>query len=86
MMAERSPRDSDTRRWLAVQERARELVSEHPDWRWGQALFNALYTLDPVLANQIRGTAADPFNDVIRAPEFMEAVMRGANSRPEASS
>ena len=64
-------------RWLAVQEQAHELARQYPDWRWGQALFNALHALDPVLANEIRGTAADPFNDAIRCPEFMGAVMRG---------
>lgn len=29
--------------------------------RYGQAYFNALHTLAPEIANEIRGTEADPF-------------------------
>jgi hypothetical protein len=32
--------------------------SEH---RYGQMLFNALWDVDPILANEINGTDADPY-------------------------
>lgn len=38
-----------------------ELYREHPEWRWGQTVFNALYRIRPELADHIRGTASDPF-------------------------
>lgn len=53
---------SGTLRWLVVQEQANELQRTHPNWRWGQALFNALHGMHPELADLIRGTSADPFN------------------------
>lgn len=62
-------------RWLAVQTEAEELRIQYPDWRRGQALFNALYSMDPGLANQISGTDADPFYDDSREQLFTEAVM-----------
>ena len=34
---------------------------ETPDWRLGQCAFNALRQFRPELAEQIRGTFADPF-------------------------
>jgi hypothetical protein len=33
----------------------------NPDWRLGQAAFNAFHRAYPALADKIRGTAADPF-------------------------
>jgi hypothetical protein len=76
-----SSRYDDMLRWLAVQEQASELQREHPDWRRGQALFNALHGIDPVLADRIRGTAADPFHSDSRerVQAFAEAVMTGAD-------
>lgn len=74
--------ETGTLRWLAVQNEAHELLRDHPDWRWGQALFNALRMMDPPLAEQIRGTTADPFHDNIRCPEFMDAVMHGMRTPP----
>lgn len=35
--------------------------NQHPWWRYGQALFNTLHGCNPELAEQIRGTEADPF-------------------------
>ena len=67
-----------TVRWLAVQEQANEMQRLHSDWRPGQALFNALHTIDPALANQIRGSQADPFHDGSRIEAFGEAVIAGA--------
>lgn len=40
------------------------------DERWGQALFNSLHYLDPELANEVRGTEADPFYDDARVDAF----------------
>jgi hypothetical protein len=75
-----TPESDAILRWLAVQEEAAELRRSNPDWRHGQALFNALRMMDPPLAEQIRGTPADPFNDNIHCPEFMAAVMRGTSA------
>jgi hypothetical protein len=33
----------------------------YPEWRTGQSLFNAIESLRPDLASQIRGTTSDPF-------------------------
>ena len=55
---------------------ARE-TKAHPGLRRGQALFNALYTLDPKLANKTRGIELDPFYDDKKVPKFLERVSRG---------
>lgn len=64
-------------RWLAVQTEAAELNRTHPDWRYGQSLFNALQMMDPPLAEKVRGTDADPFyrDDQNRVSAFAQAVM-----------
>lgn len=64
-------------RWLAVQEEASEWQRTYPDWRRGQALFNALRLMDPPLAEQIRGTDLDPFHNDSpeRLQSFAQAVM-----------
>ena len=36
-------------------------ASEHPDMRWGQAIFNYLYQVRPELADAIIGTDANPY-------------------------
>jgi hypothetical protein len=38
--------------------------------RYGQALFNALHSADPELAEKIRGTKADPFFSDSKIPDF----------------
>lgn len=50
------------------------LWGKHPEWSAGQAAFNALCRVDPVLAERVRGTAADPFNDNSRLTAFWETV------------
>jgi predicted N-acetyltransferase YhbS len=35
--------------------------SKGKDQRWGQALFNALHTLNPEAAQAVRATSLDPF-------------------------
>lgn len=41
---------------------AANLKTEHPEWRWGQTLFNALAMDHPAIAEEIRGSPLDPFH------------------------
>ena len=36
---------------------------EHTIWRPGQCLFNAIYTINSQIANELRGTKLDPFHN-----------------------
>lgn len=54
----------------ALEARARELRRQNPNYRWGQALFNALYDINPELADHVRGTGADPFYDNSKINHF----------------
>jgi len=38
--------------------------------RIGQAVFNALHSIDPEIADIVRGSALDPFYEDERLPEF----------------
>ena len=38
-------------------------MCKNPEIRKGQALFNSLYELHPKIADEIRGTDLDPFNN-----------------------
>lgn len=40
---------------------ARDRRAAHPEWRYGQALFNTLVDVRPDLSEQVRGTENDPF-------------------------
>jgi hypothetical protein len=42
--------------------------------RLGQAMFNALYELDPEAANRIRGTLVDPFHNNANIPNFLSTL------------
>jgi hypothetical protein len=53
--------------------RSMEQQLPHP-LREGQIAFNRLYVLNPELAEQVRGTEADPFYDDSRLPAFHERV------------
>jgi hypothetical protein len=46
----------------------------YPEWRVGQRFFNVLARMDPVLADMIRGTSADPFYDDSKIPAFELAL------------
>lgn len=46
----------------------------HPSWRAGQAFFNVLHEIRPDIANDIRGTAFDPFHRNDRIPKFLYHV------------
>lgn len=48
--------------------------SEHPTQRRGQAHFNILHAINPVVANRIRTTLADPFSDDSRMDAFLIVV------------
>lgn len=41
--------------------RAKNVIKKNPEIRFGQALFNCLYEMDPILAECVRTTKADPF-------------------------
>lgn len=53
---------------------ALRLQEAEPDWRWGQAVFNALHMLDPETAERIRATDADPYYDDSRLPLFWRGL------------
>jgi hypothetical protein len=38
-----------------------EKIRRYYKWRYGQALFNSLLTVNPELAEEIRGGSLDPF-------------------------
>jgi hypothetical protein len=45
-----------------------------PDWRQGQAAFNALCKVSPILAEEVRGSLRDPFYQDSRLDAFYEYV------------
>jgi hypothetical protein len=47
-----------------------QLMEQHPEWRAGQTLFNALYLVRPDLSEQIRTTELDPFHVSSRIAAF----------------
>jgi hypothetical protein len=40
-----------------------EMMDQNPNWRFGQAFFNALHKIDPEFSEEIRGTKYDPFHN-----------------------
>jgi len=54
-----------------VEKRAFALLVLHPEWRNGQAAFNALVEINQELANVIRGSHLDPFNDNSKVPDLL---------------
>lgn len=64
----------DLLKWLSIHNEAIVLRIQNPSWRRGQALFNALESIDRELADQIRGTDADPFYVDSREQAFAQAV------------
>lgn len=53
----------------AVEVEMRERHTEK--WRRGQTYFNVLYRIDPVTANSIKDTEADPYYDDTRIDRFL---------------
>jgi hypothetical protein len=48
--------------------------AEHPEQRLGQAYFNILVRIRPLLAESIRWGALDPFHSDDRFPQFLNHV------------
>jgi len=45
---------------------AKDMIRQHPEYRWGQSVFNSLCQFYPDTANAIRTTENDPYyNDGI---------------------
>ena len=59
-------------------DRVAEECSKHPYYRVGQAMFNVLLDMEPELAEEIRGSDADPFYASVardpRVTKFREAI------------
>lgn len=60
--------------WRRVQDYQRDVLV-NSTWRQGQLYFNALYDVDPELANEVRGTTIDPFYLDDRIESFMIAIL-----------
>lgn len=52
-----------------VYRRMHQMEQEY-DWRPGQAAYNALHSIEPEIADLIRGSLKDPFYDDSRLPDF----------------
>lgn len=55
---------------------ARVTLSNHPEWRWGQAVFNVMYDIFPSVANQIRGKSIDMFYKDENVEKFKELMIK----------
>jgi hypothetical protein len=51
-------------------------VNAPADWRVGQCAFNLLVKVRPDIAELLRGSDFDPFNDDSRLSDFYDFVMR----------
>lgn len=47
-----------------------KMCADHPEWRRGQAAFNALYAVAPDMGDAVRGSCVDPFHRDERLREF----------------
>lgn len=52
---------------------AQKYADVYKNWRWGQCVFNAYYTVFPEATDKIRGTADDCFYDDARVPNFLSS-------------
>lgn len=59
--------------------RSEKLICYFPEYRRGQALFNACLELYPDIANQLRGTDCDPFHNDKRIDAFLGRVQERLN-------
>ena len=48
----------------------------HPEWRWGQTLFNVLCEYRPEIAEKLRGGPIDPFHRNEVSDDFLNEVER----------
>jgi hypothetical protein len=53
-----------------------QACEEHPEWRKGQSIFNALWEVDPALALKMQGTDVDPFYENSRNLDAMTWIAR----------
>lgn len=51
-----------------------ETHQRYRSWRWGQAVFNTLYSIHPKLADEVRGTNKDPFYSAAGDPNGYEKL------------
>jgi hypothetical protein len=59
----------------------REMLERYPQYRVGQALFNAVSTLDVELANRMREAGIDPFYLDDRVGAAIEWLYKGLGVR-----
>jgi len=52
----------DYNKLVEVEDLTIKMMVTHPDWRFGQCYFNALWKILPDEANEIRGTKLDCFH------------------------
>lgn len=57
-------------------DQAADYQAQHPEWRPGQSLYNALTWVHPRLAKRLRGSKFDPFHIDSRIPAFLLYVQR----------
>lgn len=55
---------------------AKQMRDNHPDWRYGQCMFNALYLIAPDIANIVRTTKAYPFHDDTRINAMIQRFFK----------
>lgn len=46
----------------------------HPEWRYGQLLFNVVHELRPDISERLRSTSVDPFYDSKLSESFLNEV------------
>jgi len=54
-----------------------DFLKNYPNWRKGQALFNAIFYIDQDVGNKIRGSQIDPFHrdDMIdKCMDFLQSA------------
>lgn len=52
---------------------AGDLKAKHPQLRFGQAIYNAAYRLNPAI-EKLAGTDVDPFHDDARVEAFLQKI------------
>jgi len=59
---------------ILLKDRAKEMVTKHPEIRLGQAYMNNLSKIDPDLSGYMAGSKYDPFYDDSRIEAFLTYV------------
>lgn len=55
---------------------AKEYRKRHPEWRWGQSVFNAAEDLYPIEVNKLRTTEFDCYYDDQRVSVFLDELTK----------